>query len=227
MLQKKMETQKIETDYQRKLLQSTIESQEKERKRIASELHDGVGAMLSATKLNLGMITNGTIPKEELKEVVCESKDMIDETIDTVRRISKDLLPSSLEQFGLAKALEELTEKLSNQNTHVTFELIESKDHTLDVQRQLLTFRIVQELINNALRHSEASLVKVVVKVDDSFQIVVSDNGEGFDLEATRKDIKKGVGLYNIENRVSLLNGEVKFESKEGKGTTISIIFEF
>lgn len=222
MLQKKMELQDIEAEYQRSMLQSTIDSQEKERKRIASELHDGVGAMLSAAKLNLGMLLSGAIPKEESTEAVDETKAMIDETIETVRRISKDLLPSSLEQFGIAQAVEELCEKLSNQTTKVLFEQGAGKID-LDVHQELLLYRITQELINNALKHARASEIRVNLNADDGISLSVTDNGVGFDKELVEGDIKKGVGLYNIENRVSLLNGELIFNSEKDKGTAITI----
>ncbi|MTI41998.1 sensor histidine kinase [Fulvivirga lutimaris] len=221
MLQKKMELQNIEAEYQRNMLQSTIDSQEKERKRIASELHDGVGAMLSAAKLNLGMLLSGAIPKEESNEAVDETKAMIDETIETVRRISKDLLPSSLEQFGISQAVEELCEKLSNPSTKISFEHFGDKID-LDVQQELLLYRITQELINNALKHAQASEIKVQLHADP-ISLSVVDNGVGFDKELIEGDIKKGVGLYNIENRVSLLNGELIFDTEIAKGTSITI----
>ncbi len=222
MLQKKMELQDKDAEYQRNMLQSTIDSQEKERKRIAAELHDGVGAMLSAAKLNLGMLLSGAIPKEENTEAIDETKAMIDETIETVRRISKDLLPSSLEQFGISQAVEELCEKLSNTSTKITFEQNNSK-FELDVDQELLLYRITQELINNALKHAQASEIKVRLNAAEYITLSVIDNGIGFDKKLIEGDIKKGVGLYNIENRVSLLNGELLFDSEKGKGTSITI----
>ena len=222
MLQKKMELQDKEAEYQRNMLQSTIDSQEKERKRIASELHDGVGAMLSAAKLNLGMLLSGAIPKEESTEAVDETKAMIDETIENVRRISKDLLPSSLEQFGISQAVEELCEKLSNTATSITFEQ-KNTIIDLDINQQLLLYRITQELINNAIKHAQASEIKVHLMAEDNIRLSVADNGVGFDKNLVEGDIKKGVGLYNIENRVSLLHGELIVDSEKGKGTSITI----
>ena len=223
MLQNKMEKQMLETDYQKQLLDSTIDSQEKERKRIASDLHDGVGAMLSAAKLNLNMLKGGTIPANEMIEAVGETKDMIDETIETVRRISKDLLPSSLEKFGLNMAVQELCDKLTNAETRVTFD--QSGEYAgLDAQKELMIYRVIQELINNALKHSEAETISIKMQQNDHLQITVEDNGKGFDLEATKNDIKKGVGLYNIENRVSLLDGDVDFVSSPGNGAKVTIV---
>lgn len=225
MLQNKIATQQLEADYQKQLLQSTIDSQEKERKRIASDLHDGVGAMLSAAKLNLNMLRSGTIPKEELPEAIGETKDMIDETIETVRRISKDLLPSSLEAFGLSKAVQELCEKLDNPKTTVSFEE-KNEPVSLTQQEELLIFRMIQELINNALKHAEAGEIRVEINWKDPLTVCVADDGKGFNLEEIRGDIKKGVGLYSIENRASLIGGDVIFKSEPGKGSTINIIIK-
>lgn len=222
MLQKKMELQNLEADYQRQLLQSTIDSQEKERKRIAADLHDGVGAMLSATKLNLNMLKSGAIPQEEQPEALEETKEIIDETIETVRRISKDLMPTALESFGLAKALQELCEKLSNK--HLSINFVETgKEPELDQAHQLLLYRIVQELVNNAIKHAEADEIQLIIDWHEPLQIIVEDNGKGFDLSEVKQDIKRGVGLYSIENRVSLIKGKVEINTNPGQGTSIKI----
>lgn len=223
MLQNKIATQELESGYQKQLLLTTIESQEKERKRIASDLHDGVGAMLSAAKLNLNMLRSGAIPKEELTDALGETKEMIDETIETVRRISKDLLPSSLDVFGLSKAVQELCEKLNNPKTKVIFE-VRNEEFALSKQQELLIFRMIQELINNALKHAEASKISVRINWKQPLTITVQDDGKGFNPEEIRGDIKRGVGLYSIENRASLIGGEVIFESEPGEGATINII---
>lgn len=225
MLQNKIATQEMESGYQKQLLLTTIDSQEKERKRIASDLHDGVGAMLSAAKLNLNMLRSGAIPKEELTEALGETKDMIDETIETVRRISKDLLPSSLDVFGLSKAVQELCEKLDNPKSQVVFE-VSGEETALTKQQELLIYRMIQELINNALKHAEASTIKVNIDWNVPLTVTVRDDGKGFNPEEIRGDIKRGVGLYSIENRASLIGGKVIFESKPGAGATINVIIK-
>ncbi len=225
MLQKKMEAQALESDYQRKLLQTTIDSQEKERKRIASELHDGAGALLSAAKLNLGMITSGVIKPNETAATVRDTKDMLDDTIDTIRRVSKDLLPSSLEQFGLLNAIEELANKLNTASHNIEVIHKGSSVTHLNTNEELLVYRVIQELLNNAIKHAEASEILVSLTFGEINELQVKDNGKGFNLSQIKGDIKKGVGIYNIENRVSILNGNVDIDSEKGKGTTITITF--
>lgn len=222
MLQNKMEKQKMEGEYQRKLLQATLESQEKERKRLASELHDSVGAMLSATKLNLNFLKS-LGDDTETKQSLDETKSMIDETIDTVRRISKDLLPSSLEKFGLVEALKEFCDKISTPKTGVFFQH-DDKQLSLKKEQELPLYRLVQEIVNNALKHADAKSVIISINQDPRFSLVITDNGKGFDVQATKKDINKGVGLYNIENRVNMLRGQVELTSVLGQGTTYKVV---
>ncbi len=221
MLQNEMEKQQMEGEYQKRLLQTTIESQEKERKRLASELHDGVGAMLSATKLNLNFLKSFTQDPDVLGSVK-ETKGMIDETIDTVRRISKDLLPSSLEKFGLTEALQEFCDKVSTPQTAVTFEQ-EAKSLTLSKSQELPVYRLVQEIVNNALKHADARNVCISVAQNTGFLLIIKDDGKGFNVMATKNDINKGVGLYNIENRVNMLGGRMELTSGHGAGTTYKI----
>ena len=225
MLQNKMEKQQMEGEYQRKLLQTTLESQEKERKRLASELHDSVGAMLSATKLNLNFLQSLS-EGIETRQSLDETKGMIDDTIETVRRISKDLLPSSLEKFGLVEALKEFCDKVSTPKTGVTFQY-DDKELPVKKEQELPIYRLVQEIVNNALKHADAKTVIVNARVTPIFSLVITDNGKGFDVLATKKDINKGVGLYNIENRVDMLGGQIELTSTLGQGTTYKIVIPF
>ena len=210
----------MDDDYQRNLIQSSLFLQEKERKRIASELHENVGAMLSAAKLNLGMILHGTLPDHEFDNAVIEAKQMIDETIKSIRRISNDLAPSSLEQFGLSRALHELCSNLTNSQTQVIFNSNESALQAINIVHQLPLYRIAQELIKNALQHANASVIEVNLISDSFLKLSVMDNGQGFD---TKSELKKGLGLYDIENRLGLLKGTIDFKSCVGEGTTAII----
>ncbi|MBL3654757.1 sensor histidine kinase [Fulvivirga sediminis] len=223
MLHNEIAAQQLEVDYQRELLQATVNSQEKERRRIAAELHDGIGAMLSAAKLNLNMLKKGTIPTEEMELTMVDTKEMIDSTIERVRKISKALLPTSLEFFGLGRALEELVEKLSTPQTKIYFHQ-KGENVKLNQQDELLIYRIVQELINNALKHAEASEVCVNIDWNSPINLTVSDNGKGFDIVKTKRENKGGIGLYSIENRVSLIRAAMQFDSEISKGTRIRIV---
>jgi signal transduction histidine kinase len=212
-----------DADHQRNLFQSTIDLQEKERKQIASELHEKVGALLSAARLNLGMILNRTTPENEVEKTVEETKQMIDETIESVRRLSNNLIPTSLEKFGLSRALNELCASATTPQTSVIYKTTENSYLTLNETQQLLLFRIAQELIDNSLKHSEGSVIEVNLNSDTSLSLSVIDNGKGFDIQKIKNESSKGLGLNDIENRVSLLRGKIDFESKSSSGTSITI----
>ena len=221
MLQNKMKQQALESDYQKQLLKTTIESQEAERKRIASELHDGVGAMLSAAKLNLGFLKT-SVTNDQGKESISDTKEMIDSTIETVRRISKDLLPASLEKFGLVEAIKEFSEKVSTKATMVSFQR-PSSTFSLTKQDELPVYRLVQEIVNNALKHAKAKNIIIDMRIENKLTINISDDGIGFDIDLVKNDITKGVGLYNIESRVGMLGGTMQLKSEIGNGTSYSI----
>ena len=223
VLRHKLEMQQMDFSYQKLLLEATVESQEKERRRVASELHDGVGAMLSAVKLNLNLLQstlNGN------REAITETKKMLDETIENVRRISKALLPAGLEKVGLAPTLSELCQKLD-----LAGQLSIHFDCTGDIQRfviekELMVFRIAQELVNNAIKHAQAANIWVSLDwTHDQVKLSVEDDGKGIDLQAleAKSGIERGIGLYNIENRASLLHSKLQFEQREPKGTSISM----
>lgn len=224
MLQNKMAQQAQESEYQKELLKTTIESQEVERKRIASELHDGVGALLSAARLNLNFLKTSK-EDEDAKAAVTEMKEMIDETIDTVRRISKDLLPASLEKFGLVEAIKEFCEKVTTKNTKVTFEEVPG-EFLLAKENELPVYRLVQEIVNNAIKHANASIIQIRLDLSGNMNLSIIDDGVGFEVDEIRNDITKGVGLYNIENRVHMLGGMMKLDSNQGEGTSYQIIIE-
>lgn len=222
MLQSKIQRQALESEHQKKLLETTIQSQETERKRIASELHDGVGAILSAAKLNLHLL-KATQDNHENAEAIAETNRIIDETIDTVRRISKDLLPSSLEKFGLIEAIKEFADKLSVDGAAQVHFNHEGGDFALSKTNELPIYRLVQEIVNNALKHAEAQNINIYVNNNGGFQLIIQDDGQGFDVDQVRNDINKGVGLYNIENRVNMLGGSITLESAPAYGTKYSI----
>ena len=224
VLHHKLEMQQMDFSYQKLLLEATVESQEKERRRVASELHDGVGAMLSAVKLNLNLLQstlNGN------REAITETKKMLDETIENVRHISKALLPAGLEKVGLTPTLSELCQKLDH-----TGQLSVHFDCTGDIQRfavekELMVFRIAQELVNNAIKHAQAAHIWVFLDwTNDQVKLLVEDDGKGMDLKAleAKSGIESGIGLYNIENRASLLRSKLQFEQREPRGTSISML---
>jgi two-component system, NarL family, sensor kinase len=225
MLQEQFKRQALEFDHQQKMMQAELESQESERRRLAADLHDSIGGMLSTIRVGLSAVGK-SLPNPQS---IDETKQMLDDTISSVRRISRDLMPSTLEKFGLTHAVRELCERFE-QTAKIKISFVENIDlPKLDPQRELMIFRIAQELLNNAVKHSQASLIEVTLLNSEKVLLVVEDNGVGFDADYYKNDISgnKGLGLYSIENRTRLLGGEVTFSNKKPTGSKTTLTAPF
>jgi len=220
MMQERYNRQQMELDYQRKMMEAALESQENERRRVAADLHDSIGAMLSAIRVSLLTFGKKNDPDSSY---INESKKMLDDTIESVRRISRDLMPSTLEKFGLTQAVKEMCERFQATSTiPIVFEEYGSTPG-LSKSRELMLFRIVQELLNNALKHAHASYIKVVFTNTHQLTVLVEDNGVGFNpIEAkANKNTGRGLGMFNIENRARVAGVSVDYSSATPTGTRI------
>lgn len=220
--EQKIAIQELKAEMQRQMLESSLEVQEVERRRIAKDLHDEVGAMLSATKMSLNQMVR-KIDSTDLSTLAQQTKELLDESISQVRRISKELVPSTLEEFGLVSALDEFIQKIhvaSGVLFVLNHEGIIPPDKRFDKKIELTVYRIAQELVNNALKHAQANEISLILKEQNNTLIFeFKDDGKGFDIEKVRKDVKKGLGLKNIESRLSVVNGTFVLKSELGKGT--------
>jgi signal transduction histidine kinase len=205
---------------------SIIAGQENERARLAREIHDGIGPMLSFAKLELDSFMDEF--KDLDLELSFEKLNKIRETIDSItsdlRDLSHHLLPKLLDEFGLYSAFSNLVKRLSNSTrTCIEFYCNLPPETRFDKEIELNLYRCGQELLNNALKHASAGEILVqVIRHQDSLVLMVEDNGIGFSKGTTDPD-HYGIGLTNIETRVRTLNGEFLLESAAGKGTTASI----
>jgi len=205
-------TQKV----QEKFTRDIIEAQEEERKRISKGLHDGIGQ-------NLLLIKNAL-----QSEKIDGAKTMVTTTIEEVRSISRNLHPFQLEKFGLTKSLESMIEELDQSFKEIIFtEEIDAINDLFSKEQEINIYRIIQECSNNIIKHANASAARIVVqKQNHNIEIIVYDNGKGFDLEKN-KDIINSLGLKSIRERVKYLNGTVLFDSKINKGTKITLLIPF
>jgi len=221
MFQEQVKRQQLELGYQQKLMEAVLESQENERRRLAGDLHDSIGGMLSTIRVGLTSISR----QIDHPEIINQPKQMLDETINTVRNISLDLMPPTLERFGLSFAIKELCERL-NVSANVPVMYHEGEQvRNLPGSTQLMIYRVAQELINNAVKHSNASAINVTVSGTNRFELIVEDNGSGFDVDSVRQHSGKrtGLGLYNIENRARVLNATLQIEASKKKGSRITM----
>ena len=208
----------------KELMAATLQAQEQERRRIAQDLHDEIGTMLSVTKLSLNQLSRsldagGAAPAAFAQE----TRALLDETIANVRRISRDLVPTTLERFGLGSALEELAGKASQGDVRVE---VRCADQTTPLPQalSLTLYRITQELTNNAIRHGGATSIRILLRDEpETLLLTVVDNGRGFDLAQVLQDKQRGLGLRNIESRLSVVDGRVRFESAPGQGTRVAV----
>ncbi|WP_018342748.1 PAS domain-containing protein [Cytophaga aurantiaca] len=203
---------------------SVLEGQERERRKIARELHDGLGQMLTALKFNIQGIKPASSPEEQ--EYVDGIKNLLQETILEVRRISFDLMPSVLSDFGLGAALLHLSERYSvNGSNNVSIEFVGVKDiGRFEKNIEINTYRIIQEALNNAIKYADATNIVLDLQFEAGrIRFSVEDNGKGFTPQDKRKTDGSGRGMTNIRERVSLLNGNLIFNSIIEEGTTITV----
>lgn len=212
------ELKEIEQTSQLKVYDALIQGQEQERHRIARDLHDGLGGMLAGVKLRLsGLLAKHGQNSEEFRGVV----NQLDDSVNELRGIAKNMMPQTLVESGLEAALSGLCQSLSSEKVLVDFEGLGLKASIAQTD-QITIYRIVQELLNNAIKHSAAKNILVQCSRNgQQFIITVEDDGLGFDPKALPEN--KGIGLLNIESRVKYLNGTFEIDSVPGKGTTINI----
>lgn len=223
LLKEQMRSQKLAFDHQEQLLHSTILTQEKERKRIARELHDEIGSKLNVILLNTHRLKKYHNEANELEEISSEIKSVIHTTIDTTRRISHDLLPPTLEGFGLVEAIKELRDSfVKTGSVDIEFDLIENEHKINDSLIELNLFRVLQEMINNSIKHGKASEINIQIWVNkDKIKLKYGDNGKGFDM--SDQNLRKGLGLKNIESRLNMIQSTFYYDTSPGNGFNIEI----
>lgn len=199
-----------------------LEAEENERQRIAKDLHDGVGQMMSAAKMNLSAIESElafTDPKQ--KENFEKAISLVDESCKEVRTVSHIMMPNALLRNSLGNAIHEFVNKLSNKTMQVHV-YTEGLDEKLDSNVETVLYRVIQECVHNAMKHAQASNLDIsLIRDKDGISGTVEDNGKGFD--PTDKEKFEGIGLKNIITRIEYLRGTVDFDSAPGRGTVIAM----
>jgi signal transduction histidine kinase len=217
---------RAEADRQRaekRVLNAIINTEENERKRFAKDLHDGLGPILSTVKMSLSALNN-RIKDNPGVEILNNTNHLVYEAIATIKDISNNLSPHVLTNFGLSSAIAAFTTKI-NQTRAIEIDFKSNMENIrLDTEKEVVIYRAVCELINNAISHSGASRIEIELNKHQKFiTLHLSDNGRGFDTAALRKEDTKGMGLSNIETRVRTVEGVFVLESNPGKGTTALI----
>lgn len=199
-----------------------LEAEENERQRIAKDLHDGVGQMMSAAKMNLSAIESElsfTDPKQ--KESFDKAISLVDESCKEVRTVSHIMMPNALLRNSLGNAIHEFVNKLSNKTMQVHV-YTEGLDEKMDTNVETVLYRVIQECVHNAMKHAQATNLDIsLIRDKDGISGTVEDNGKGFD--PADKENFEGIGLKNIITRIEYLRGTVDFDSAPGRGTVIAM----
>ncbi len=207
----KEQLERLEKEQQLSFYTAMIKGQEQERKRLAQDLHDGLGGLLSNIKL---MLSKDGDRSQLLKK--------LDDAVDELRRIARNMMPETLIRFGLVPALKDYCKGLEKSGVKISLQTYGVSDE-IAVEKQITIYRIVQELVNNAVKHARSANILVqCVQEDRTFLLTVEDDGNGFDVDIEEG---KGVGIVNVKNRVAYLKGNVDIQSERAVGTTINIEF--
>lgn len=200
-----------------------IEAEEKERRRIAQDLHDGVGQILSAAKLNLsGIESQIGIKDEKQKEAFKTALSLIDDSVKEVRIVSHNMMPNTLIKLGLASAIKEFITKIQGTpNLKVNLEIVGLTER-IEQEKETVLYRVIQEVVSNIIKHAKATEIGLqLIRHEKEISIIIEDNGLGFDTSKINEF--EGIGLKNIISRVEFINGTVNFDSTINKGTTVII----
>ncbi len=215
--------QKAELEQKQLLLNSVIRSQEEERIRISKDLHDHVGSSLSGLRFIVSRITGSINDEQAIKSISDETKASIDKIMEDVRNISHSLSPAGLELWGFHEALEAYCDK-TGRSAGLN---ILVKDNSNGTLRQMLfddalsLFRVMQELINNSIKHASPQNITITIGLEDTNIVVrYADDGVGFDMTENKG---RGIGMYNIESRLGMIKAGYNMVTSKGKGYSFII----
>lgn len=219
LLQNKIVT--IEQQKKLELTQAIIDGEELERIRLAKELHDGIGGLMSMIKLQFTNFKKSNVEIQQNNEYN-SALDLLNTASQDIRKISHALMPSALERLGLIDAVEQFCQQMQNSGGfEIDFQQY-GFETRLPQKLELLTYRIIQELLNNTIKYADAKEVLLQLsKNGNQLSITMEDDGKGFDISTIKN--KDGIGLHSMQNRIELLGGKMDIDSKIGSGTSINI----
>lgn len=213
----------LEKEKQLTATEAVLKGEEKERIRLAKDLHDGLGGMLSGIKYSFQSMKTNLVLTPDNQRAFERSLDMLDSSILEMRRVAHNMMPESLVKFGLETAVKDFCSEINASGAlQINFQTMGMEGLEVDQTRAIHFYRIVQELINNVIRHAQAHATLVQLTVTDTvLTLTVEDDGTGFRTDQLYQT--KGMGWANIRNRVDFLGGTINLDSKPGKGTSVHI----
>lgn len=218
------EKRQLQSQYQQEILRTQLEIQEQTFKNISQEIHDNIGQALTLAKLNLNTMPSVS---EQQQEKILTTKEIISKTILDLRDLSRSLNTDYIADMGLQKAIGYELNLISRSSAIKTAIQTEGKPYGLDRQKELILFRIVQEMLNNAIKHAEPQTITAnLIYNSDTFELLITDDGKGFVVQElqSEKQAGSGLGLRNMDNRAKLIGASFSMNSQPGKGTEVRII---
>lgn len=222
LVQQRLSINRMQLKKKQEIISSNLETQEQERQAIAKNLHDDVGASLSALKLSVKYIEK-IAEKPELTDNFANILRLLDDSINKVRSISRNLSPTILTKRDLSYAIKDAVNYISlNTSIRINFECNDYKKINAEIEIQV--FRVFQEILSNAIRHSNTDNLEVLlIQQDRQLELVISDSGKGFEL----KEDNVGLGLANVESRCELIGATCNWVTAIGKGTEFKLILKY
>jgi len=216
----------LETEKQLTAAEAVLKGEEQERSRIAKDLHDGLGGMLSGIKYSFNNMKGNLIMTPENNQAFERSMDMLDSSIKEMRRVAHNMMPEALVKFGLDTALKDFCNDINQSGAlQVNYQSLGMENASIEQTTSITVYRIVQELINNSMKHAVArNAIVQVSNTGKQLSVTVEDDGKGFDTAVLKKGT--GIGWNNIQSRVDFLKGNLDVQSENGKGTSVHIEFK-
>jgi signal transduction histidine kinase len=221
-LKKEKQLQEEIFNQQELATKAILEAEENERKRIAGDLHDGVGQLMSAAKMNLSaMECEIPFANDEQKKVYQKVLNLVDESCKEVRTVSHNMMPNALIKAGLASAVRAFINQIDGRVIKIDL-YTEGLNQRLDSHTETVLYRVIQECVNNVIKHANANHLDIsLIKDTDGIAVTIEDNGKGFNVK--NKNNFEGIGLKNIQTRIEYLKGTVEWDSAKEKGTLVAI----
>lgn len=224
MLANKTLIKENEKIHQRRLLDASVEVAELERKKIAANIHDDVGMMLSVLKLNLTKIKRNRSDDQLTATLLSDSNLLIEETITAIRVISNDLMPSTLIKFGFTKGISELCRQVKSSGLIDINLKLNADDIRLEKKNEIQLYRMIKEVINNIIKHAKASAIELKINASTELMtIIISHDGKGISNETMLRlaDLSEGLGLKSILSRVQLTNSVIQYIVRDDRSEII------
>lgn len=217
----KEEKDEMKNRFQQTLLKTQLEIQEQAFAYISQEIHDNIGQILSLVRLNLNTL-DGNYPEEKINQ----TDELLGKAIKDLRDLSHNLQNNRIHDIGIIESIKQLLESLEKTGKYSTRFHTSDNFHILDPNTDIILYRMIQEIINNILKHAAASQISVDINSDpDITTITIMDNGIGFNTELLKNE-RPGIGLHNIANRAKMINGTVDIKSEMGNGTIVTLFMK-